>query len=169
MSSLENASVTTIIHQYTVNVYHHFPDGPLRVELSSAVVKARPATHAIPTIEKGVTPVPASITVDDQNKKIKLQFVDDKGNTDAVAPTGATGSVAVDLPLVLPLTPDPTTPFEWDIAGQIEGVATVTITLTGAGGAPLMEADGVTPFPAIPPLAVTVGPGGAVSATEAVV
>ena len=130
------------------------------------------ATHAIIQLTTRGPSMPSTITVDDANKKIALQFDDDKGDTDAAAPANAVGVVTVDNPAVLPLTADASNPFAWDIAGQTEGTATVTVTVNDATtGAPLqiVDATGATvPFGQPAPLAVTVGAGGAVSATEVV-
>lgn len=126
------------------------------------------STHAALKLTQGDLPaMPASITVDDTNKKITLSWLDDKGDTDAAAPAGAVATATVDNPTVLPLTPDPANAFAWDIAGQTEGTATVTVSLLGAGGSNLTEADGTTPFPPVPPVSVTVTAGGAVSASAA--
>jgi uncharacterized protein YjdB len=63
---------------------------------------------------------------------------------------------------VLTVAPDAENPNVGDVTPVGEGQATVTVAITNDDGTPVLEADGVTPFPIPTPVALTVGPGAAV-------
>lgn len=101
--------------------------------------------------------MPGAINVDTTNETVSIGFVDDKGDTDAAAPDGAVVAYTSDNEAVA--TVDPTSGAITPVA---EGTANIGATLTAADGSPLLEADGVTPFPAPATVAVTVSAGAAV-------
>lgn len=132
----------------------------------------RPAATAILTIQGEDPTMPASLTVDTTGKKLVLTFLDDHGDTDATPPVGADGQPAVigvvnDNPAALTLTAvDSQTQ---DITVVAENLtANIGFTINDTAGNPILEADGVTPFaPAL--IAVNTLPGGAISASDAIV
>jgi len=106
-----------------------------------------------------------TFTVDTTDGTATLQFVDDKGDTDATAPDGLTAAYSSDNPAAATVTNDTTNPLQGDITVVGEGVANISVALTDANGnSPPLEADGVTPWPTIDPVQVTVDPGAAVGA-----
>ena len=111
----------------------------------------------------------ASISVDTTNEIAVLSFVDDKGDTDAVAPAGLTVVFTSDNPAALAVAPDATNPLQGDLTPGVEGVANLSVALTDANGnSPPLEADGVTPWAVPDPVAVTVTPGAATGAVLSV-
>ena len=107
---------------------------------------------------------PVTITVDTTNEVATLEFVDDKGDTNAAAPDGAIVNFTSDNTAALTIETVAANPLQGDISVVGEGVANVGATITDASGNPLLEADGVTPWPSIETVAVTVDPGAAVGA-----
>lgn len=105
----------------------------------------------------------ANLTVDTANAQATLEYVDDKGDTNAVAPAGTVATFTSDNPAALTID---ATSGAISIVG--EGVSNVGVTLADASGNPLLEADGVTPWTTPDPVAVTVDPGAAVGAQLAV-
>lgn len=171
--------------QMRLDIYHHFPDGvPLKLDLgpitfgglgidvtgavSVTVIEPTPsapvATHAVLIIKSttGGTNMPGTITVDTTNETATVAFVDDKGDTDAAAPAGVVVSFASDNEAVATIAVGATNPLVGDITPVAEGTANISATLANADGTPVLEADGVTPFPTPAPVAVTVGAGAAV-------
>jgi hypothetical protein len=130
------------------------------------VQQGNPATGAILLVKEATPPMStATLTVDTTNAVATLQFVDDKGDTNAAPPAGLTASFTSDNPAALTIANDATNPLQGDITVVGEGVANVGVTLTDANGnSPPLEADGTTPWAAIAPVAVTVDPGAAVGA-----
>lgn len=108
-------------------------------------------------------PMPSTITVDTVGEAADLQFVDDKGDTDAAPPTGADGNPAV----IAFVSSDPTVftvdPESGAITVVGEGTADLSVTIDDDTGAPILEADGTTPF-APAPVSLTVTAGAAVGA-----
>lgn len=107
--------------------------------------------------------MPGALTVDTVNETLTLQFTDDKGDTDAAAPAGLDAPVFTsDNPAVATIAPDPANPLVGDVTVVGEGSANLGIDPLTAGGSPLTEADGTTPFPQPATVAVTVTAGAAV-------
>lgn len=111
--------------------------------------------------------MPGQITVDTTNETATFGFVDDKGDTDAAAPTSPDGSPVVvtfasDNAAVATVVTDASNPLQGDIIPVTEGTANISATLANADGTPVLEADGVTPFPTPAAVAVTVSAGAAV-------
>lgn len=103
------------------------------------------------------------INVDTTNETVTLAFVDDKGDTDAAAPAGATVTFTSDNPSVATVNPDTDNDLKGDITPVAEGTANIGATIADASGNPIMEPDGLTPF-SVSPVAVTVTAGGATGA-----
>lgn len=167
-----------------IDIYHHFPEGlPLTVAgnleldvaalvgpLTVTVVEPTPpparATRAIliVTDSHGGTNMPGQITVDTTTEVASLAWVDDHGDTDAAAPSNASGAAVVtftsDNPAVLTIDP-----ASGQVTAVAEGTANVGATIAYPDGSAVLEADGVTPFPPIDSVAVTVSAGAAVGAT----
>lgn len=110
--------------------------------------------------------VPGTITVDTVGEAASLQFIDDKGDTDAAPPTAADGSAAV-----ITFTSSDPAVLTVDDSGAItvvgEGTALLSCNIEDATGAPILEPDGVTPFTP-DPVSLTVMAGAAVGARLAV-
>lgn len=108
-------------------------------------------------------PMPSQITVDTVDETIILQWVDDKGNTDAAAPTAADGSAAV---ISFPSSDEAVATA--DASGAItvvgEGEVAFSLGLASSDGGPIFQRDGVTPFPLPDPVSLTVTAGAAVGA-----
>lgn len=150
-----------------VHVHHHFDQaipvllaGPITVLLGTAT---SPAIGARLTIGEAPPMSTANLTVDTANAQATLEYVDDKGDTNAVAPAGTVATFTSDNPAALTID---ATSGAISIVG--EGVSNVGVTLADASGNPLLEADGVTPWTTPDPVAVTVDPGAAVGAQLAV-
>ena len=174
-------SESSWVDRRRLDVYHHFPDGiPLSIDLSTlnlgplaidvtgavnvTVIQPTPsapvATRAvliIKSITGGTNNMPGQITVDTVNEIVSIQWVDDKGDTDATGPVGAVVTYASDNPAAA--TIDPTSGA---FSLLTEGSGNATATIANADGTPVLEADGVTPFPTPAPAPFTVGPGAAV-------
>jgi hypothetical protein len=152
-----------------IDVYIHFPDG-IPIGLSAALgvlnlnitAPAPAATHAILNITPKGLSMPGQITVDTTNETATLAWVDDKGDTDAVGPAGVVVTYSSDNTSVVTIANDATNPLQGDVTVVAEGTANIGATITNADGTPVLEADGVTPFPSIASVQVTVGPGAAV-------
>lgn len=108
--------------------------------------------------------MPGSINVDTTNETVTLAFADHAGNP-APEPAGASVTFTSDNEAVLTVATDPTNPLQGDVTPLTVGQANLGASLTGADGNPLLEADGVTPFPAPDPVLVTVSAGAAESAS----
>jgi hypothetical protein len=116
------------------------------------------ATHGILTLTKEGT-MAAGFTVDTLTGKVTLGFTDDKGDADAAAPAGLDALVwSSDTGTV---TQDASNPLAADISGQVEPSITVSVGPLTVAGAPALEADGVTPLPAVAPLTIPVVAGAA--------
>ena len=109
--------------------------------------------------------MPGQINVDTLNEVVTISFVDDKGDTNAVAPVGAVVTFTSDNAAVASVATDPANPLQGDVTVVSEGTANLGATLANADGTPVLEADGVTPFPVPAPVAVTVSAGAAVGAS----
>jgi hypothetical protein len=136
-----------------------------RVILKRPLYYQLPATSAVLRI--GGT-MPGQITVDTTNETVTLEWVDDKGDTNAVAPTSPDGSPVVvtftsDNDAVATVVADASSPLQGDITPVAEGSANIGATIADDQGNPVLEPDGVTPF-SVASVAVTVGPGAAVGA-----
>jgi hypothetical protein len=111
-------------------------------------------------------PMPGQITVDTTNETATIEFVDDKGDTNAAAPSNASGNVVAtftsDNESVATVAADASNPYQADITPVAEGTANIGATLAYPDGSAVFEADGVTPFPDPASVEVTVGPGAAV-------
>ena len=105
-----------------------------------------------------------TITVDTVNEIATVGFTDDKGDTNAAAPAGAVVTFTSDNPAAATVAADATNPLQGNITPVAEGVTNIGATVADASGNPLLEADGVTPWAAIVPVALTVNPGAAVGA-----
>ena len=109
--------------------------------------------------------MPGAITVDTTTETASIVWADDHGDTDAAAPSNASGATVPvfgsDNEAVA--TVDPVTGKVTPVA---EGTFNVTVApFTYPDGTPVLEADGVTPFPVPAPAAVTVSAGAAVAAS----
>lgn len=116
----------------------------------------QPATSAVIVINQGAN-VSGNINVDftPGEETASVEWLDDKGDTNAVAPAGAVVAFTSDNPAVVTIDP---TSGAVTVVG--EGTANIGLApLTDASGNPLLEPDGVTPFAQPTPVAVTVGPG----------
>jgi hypothetical protein len=122
------------------------------------------ATHAVLTLNKGAT-MPGAINVDTTNETVTVSFVDDKNDTNAAAPAGVVITFTSDNAAVVTVATDAANPLQGDVTVVAEGTSNLGATLANADGTPLLEADGVTPFPAPATVAVTVSAGAAVGAS----
>lgn len=128
----------------------------------------RPATHAVLIVSPTQgEQMPGSITVDTANETVTIEFVDDRGDTNAAPPVSPDGNPIVvtftsDNTAVVTVATDASNPLMGDITPVAEGTANIGATLANDDGSPVLEADGVTPFPTPATVAVTVGPGAAV-------
>ena len=136
-----------------------------RLYFKREIVPTKPtnqATHTQLTILGGLI-MPGQITVDTTNETATVQFVDDKGDTNAAAPVGAVVTFTSDNVAVVTVAADPTNPLVANVTPVTEGTANIGATIADASGAPILEPDGVTPF-SVAPGAVTVSAGPAGSA-----
>lgn len=122
------------------------------------------ATSATLTVLGGH--MPGSINVDTTNETVTLGFVDDHDDA-AAAPVDASGSSVVVTftssdETVVTVATDGANPLQGDVSVLAEGTSDLGATIAYADGTPVLEADGVTPFPDPAPVTVTVGPGPAV-------
>jgi uncharacterized protein YjdB len=108
--------------------------------------------------------VPGQISVDTVGESATIEWVDDRGDTNAPAPAGAVVTFTSDNPAVATVATDATNPLQGDVTPVAEGTANIGATIADASGNPILEPDGVTPF-TVASVAVTVGPGAADSAT----
>jgi hypothetical protein len=107
----------------------------------------------------------ASLTVDTADATAALSFEDDKGDTNAAAPAGLVALFSSDNEAAFTVANDVDNPLQGDITVVGEGTGNLGCVLTDANGnSPPLEADGVTPWALIDPVAVTVDPGAAVGA-----
>lgn len=118
------------------------------------------ATRAVLVFTQGET-MPGAINVDTLNETVTLEFVDDKGDV-ATGPDGVVVVFNSDNSAVVTVTNDAISPLQGDVTVVGEGTANLSATLANADGSPVLEADGVTPFPTPAPVAVTVSAGPAV-------
>ena len=103
--------------------------------------------------------MPGAITVDTTTAKVTLGFVDDKADV-AAAPAGLDALVwTTDNGTI---TNDAADPLSADLAGLVEGTATVSVGALTAAGVALTEADG-SAFPTPAPVAIPVVAGAAVA------
>jgi hypothetical protein len=135
-------------------------------EWKAANLSNNTAVRAVLTIQTQGEPMPGQINVDTTNETVLLGFVDDHGDV-AAAPVDASGSAVVvtfvsDTPAVATIANDSSNPLQGDITVVAEGVANISATIAYADGSPVLEADGVTPFPVPAPVAITVSAGPAV-------
>lgn len=105
--------------------------------------------------------MPGAINVDTTNETVTLEFVDDKGDV-ATGPDGVVVTFASDNESVVTVATDPANPLQGDVTVVGMGSANLSASLANADGSPVLEADGVTPFPVPAPVAVTVSAGPAV-------
>ena len=105
--------------------------------------------------------MPGQITVDTTNEQALFAWVDDHGDTNADAPSNASGAAAVTFAIdnTAVATIDPASGAITPVA---EGTANVSATIAYPDGSEVFEADGVTPFPVPSPVAITVSAGAAV-------
>ena len=109
--------------------------------------------------------MPGSINVDTTNETVTLGFVDDKGDV-AEAPVDASGSAVVVTftssdETVVTVATDANAPLQGDVTVLAEGTSDLGATIAYADGTPVLEADGVTPFPVPTAVTVTVAAGAA--------
>jgi hypothetical protein len=159
-----------------LDVFHHF-DGPIEIDLDiggdltlagaiGITLLPLPAVRAVLVITptQGVNQVPGQISVDTVGESATIEWVDDRGDTNAPAPAGAVVTFTSDNPAVATVATDATNPLQGDVTPVAEGTANIGATIADASGNPILEPDGVTPF-TVASVAVTVGPGAADSAT----
>lgn len=133
----------------------------LHIDQITVVVQHPPAkvagaaVTAILTI--GDSLMSGTLSIDDLTKTAKVNYVDDKGDTDAAGPAGAVVTFAALTPTV---SVDPAT---GKVTPVSEGPYSVGATIADAAGAPILEPDGVTPF-TLTPVDGTVVAGVAVAA-----
>jgi hypothetical protein len=161
-----------------LDVYHHFPDG-IQVQLSGGlilgiggdltvtVVEPTPPPPPVATSARIiVTPtggkMPGQITVDTTNETATLEWLDDKGDTNAAAPSNASGAAVVTFTSDNAAVATVGTGNPAAVTPVAEGTANIGATIAYPDGTAVLEADGVTPFPTPATVAVTVGPGAAV-------
>jgi hypothetical protein len=144
-----------------VDVYHHWPTDPLLVTLVQPAPAPDAATRAI-LITKG-SAMPGTITVDTTDETATLAWVDDKGDV-TTGPAGVVVTFTSDTPTVATVAADATNPLQGDVTPVGIGTASIGATMANADGSPVMEADGVTPFPAVGSVTVTVTAGAAAGA-----
>jgi hypothetical protein len=142
--------------------------GAITVTLQEPAPAQPVATHArlVVTPTQGAN-MPGQITVDTTNETAVVEFLDDHGDTNAAAPVAASGSPLVvtfssDTPTVATIATDSSNPLQGDVTPVGEGTANLSATLAYEDGSPVLEADGVTPFPQPGAVAVTVSAGAAV-------
>jgi hypothetical protein len=121
------------------------------------------ATSATLTVLGGH--MPGSINVDTTNETVTLGFTDDHDDV-AEAPVDGSGSPVVVTftssdETVVTVATDGTNPLQGDVSVLAEGTSDLGATIAYADGTPVLEADGVTPFPTPEPVPVTVGAGAA--------
>lgn len=107
--------------------------------------------------------VPATITIDTVNETGVLEFTDRLD--EATSPPANIGPVVFtsDNPTVATVATDTVNPLQVDVTILSAGTTNVGCSpLVDTSGNPLMEADGVTPFPAVASQALVVNPGAAV-------
>lgn len=114
----------------------------------------------------------AQLTVDDTNKQLVIEFLDDKGDTDAAPPASNDGNPLVvnftsTDPSVCGVAADPSNPLVGALTVGNEGECQLGAEIQNGDGSQVMEPDGSTPF-TVTPVDVTVGAGQAVSATATV-
>ena len=136
-------------------------------EWVAANIITHQAVRAVLTLSNQGDQMPGTITVDTTNETVTLGFVDDKGDTNAAPPVAASGASLVvtfasDNTAVATVAVDASSSVVGDITPVAEGTANISATLAYTDGSPVLEADGVTAFPAPAAVAVTVGPGAAV-------
>ena len=150
-----------------VHLHVHI-EGPITVNLNVTQMQPPPRRAVAGKLTQVITgdgKLAGQVTVD-TGGKVELQFVDDKGDTDALAPlgngTGLVFSFSSDTPAVATVAQSGSNPLEGDVTGVAEGIANIGATVLNTDGSPVLEPDGVTPFTfaAIP---VTVDAGLAVS------
>jgi hypothetical protein len=110
------------------------------------------------------------ITVDTTNETATVEFVDDKGDTNAAPPAGAVITFTSDNEAVATVAASAANPLVGDVTPVGEGTANIGATIADASGNPIFEPnpDGTpstTPF-TVTPDQVTVGPGQAVGTVE---
>jgi len=142
--------------------------GAITVTLQEPAPAQPVATHArlVVTPTQGAN-MPGTITVDTTNETATVEFLDDHGDTNAAPPVAASGSPLVvtfasDNDAVATIATDSANPLQGDVTPVAEGTANLSATLAYADGSPVLEADGVTPFPQPGSVQVTVNAGAAV-------
>jgi hypothetical protein len=162
------------VKRVRIDVYHHFPGGiPVSGSISITLTEATPTRPPATSARLVVTPtkgpaMPGQITVDTNNETATVEFLDDKGDANALPPVAASGSPLVvtfasDNPAAATIATDATNPLQGDVTPTGEGVANLYATFAYADGSAVFEADGVTPFPDPAPKAITVTAGAATS------
>jgi hypothetical protein len=107
--------------------------------------------------------MPGAITVDTTNETVTLAWLDDKGDTNAAAPSNASGAAVPLFTSDNPAVATVGTGNPASVTPVAEGTANIGVgPLAYPDGTPVLEADGVTPVPAPVPAAVTVSAGAAV-------
>lgn len=110
---------------------------------------------------------PMPLNVDSVNAKAVLAFEDDHG--DAVPPPPGTRAVASSSDAGVLGVGDGedgadsggVTVIDFPLTAVSAGTCTLSVTVTGPDGGPLLGPDGVTPIPPAAPVEVTVNPGAA--------
>lgn len=134
-----------------------------------------PAVHATFAVGGPQTMSNNTFTVDAVNEQLVGTFTDDRGDSTS-PPAGVMATATFDNPLLSagassvaagsnsPWNDTLNIPLTVAAGSAVTGptVVNATSALTGPAGAPLFEADGVTPFPQPAPVAITVDPGAAV-------
>lgn len=154
--------------EITLHVHHHF-DGPVPLELVGEIVtllgKAPVrATRARLTLGEVAPMAPTQVTVDTVNEIVRIEFEDDKGDTDAVAPAGSVATFTSDNPSVIAVAPQDGDPLVGVLSVLAEGTANIGATIVGPDGQPLVDSASGAPWPPIDSVAVTVVAGAAVGA-----
>jgi hypothetical protein len=126
--------------------------------IKSTPVKKNQAVSA--ALKLGGSNMAGQINVDTTNETVTVEFLDDKGDTDAAAPVATSGAATVvvfssDTPSVATIAADSTNPLQGDVTTVAEGSANLSATLSFADGSPF-------PFASPAPVAVTVSAGAAV-------
>lgn len=101
--------------------------------------------------------MPGAITVDTVGETAAVQWLDDKGDTDAAAPAGAFITYTSDNPAAA------TIDSNGAITPVAEGTTNIGATIADVNGNPILEPDGVTAF-SVATVLVTVSAGAAVGA-----
>ena len=129
----------------TIHIYHHFPT-PLSIRLTDVAPPVPSATHATLTLSKGAA---MPITVDTTGLTATVGFEDDHGDVTA-EPVGDGSGIVVSFSTsdttVATIAPDAANPLQGDITLVAEGTVTFSGTVANTSGAPLVDADGTTPF-----------------------